>query len=132
MKAVLTVLAMACAAITVPLHAQTQAASAPEDAALPPSPAAVAASRSYGATNPAIKAVENSRPAGETRPPLKVVPQVNMPFKRAGQDATGAIEPGSIDDSAARCLATTGAEARKACEQAARDQAADAKRGTTH
>ncbi|MDN3921308.1 hypothetical protein [Roseateles violae] len=102
-------------------------ASKPGPGEVAPTPAEIAASKNWGATNPAFKAVETSRAPGLERPRQQVVPQVNVPFRGKGDTSTpGAIVPGGVDDSAARCLASTSPEQRRACEQAARE--AEAKR----
>lgn len=98
----------------------------------PPSPPAsatapsAAASRAVPPRNPAITAAENAKEPGVQRPDERVIPQISVPLKSRKVTALAATTasapagnvPGGVDDSAARCLASTGSE-RAACEREA-------------
>ena len=91
----------------------------------PPSAPMPAASQPIPTRSTAVKAAENSNEPGRLRPEQRVIPQISLPLKGSNTPSpadpaaslpAGSV-PGAVNDGTARCLATSGAKERAACER---------------
>ena len=96
-------------------------ASPPSSAPVP----AAAASKPIPSRSPAVKAAENAIEPGVLRPEQRVIPQITLPLQGRNSPSSAAPAaslpagsvPGAVNDGAARCLATSGAAEKAACER---------------
>jgi uncharacterized iron-regulated membrane protein len=84
-----------------------------------------AASRVAPVRNAAITAAENAKEPGNQRPEERVTPQISIPLKsRSGvllpaqAGSAPAAATGGVNEGVARCLATSDAGGKAACERA--------------
>ena len=108
----------------------SSAACAQQTVLSPPLPAsapvpAAAASKPIPTRSTAVKAAENANEPGVLRPEQPVIPQITLPLKGRNSPSSAAPSaslpagsvPGAVNDGAARCLATSGAAEKAACER---------------
>ena len=87
-----------------------------------PAPAA-AASKPIPSRSAAVKAAENANEPGKLSPEQRVIPQIVLPLKGRNDPSPAAASlpvgsvPGAVDDGAARCLASSDAAEKAACER---------------